>query len=94
MNYKRPPARRRKPAAGFETWFVPSSEAVHEGMGSAKGRYNVEARKQVSRRKYWIKHHGYTWYFSLVAALVARFALYVVAAGGALFALRRIIRRK
>jgi len=85
---------KRAAIAGWETWFVPSSEAVHEGMGSSKGQYNVEARKQVSRRKYWIKHHGYPWYFTLVAALVARFALYVVAAGGALFALRRIIRRK
>jgi len=73
---------------------VPSSEAVHEGMGSAKGQYSVESRKQVSRRKYWIKHHGYSWYFTLVAALIGRFVLYLVAAGGALFALRAIIRRK
>jgi GT2 family glycosyltransferase len=85
---------KRAANAGWETWFVPSSEAVHEGMGSAKGQYNVEARKQVSRRKYWIKHHGYAWYFALVAALVARFALYLVAAGCALFALRALVRRK
>lgn len=78
--------------AGWETWFVPTSEAVHEGMGSAKGQYSVESRKQRSRRKYWIKHHGYPWYVALVAALVGRFALYLVAAGGALYALRRIIR--
>ncbi len=32
--------------AGWETWFVPASEAVHEGMGSARGQYSVEARKQ------------------------------------------------
>jgi N-acetylglucosaminyl-diphospho-decaprenol L-rhamnosyltransferase len=85
---------KRAANAGWETWFVPSSEAVHEGMGSAKGQYSVEARKQVSRRKYWIKHYGYAWYFSLVAALVARFALYLAAAGGALFALGALIRRR
>ena len=85
---------KRAAMAGWETWFVPSSEAVHEGMGSAKGQYSVESRKQVSRRKYWIKHHGYAWYLSLVAALVGRFALYLVAAGGTLFALRAFIRRK
>ena len=85
---------KRAATAGWETWFVPSSEAVHEGMGSAKGQYSVEARKQVSRRKYWIKHHGYAWYGALVAALVGRFALYLLAAGGALFVLRAVIRRK
>jgi N-acetylglucosaminyl-diphospho-decaprenol L-rhamnosyltransferase len=85
---------KRAAAAGWETWFVPTSEAVHEGMGSAKGQYNVEARKQVSRRKYWIKHHGYAWYFTLVAALVGRFVLYLIAAGAALATLRAIIRRK
>jgi len=86
---------KRAAEAGWETWFVPSSEAVHEGMGSAKGQYNLaEKRKQSSRRKYWIKHHGYAWYFALVAALVGRFALYLVAAGGALVALRTFFRRK
>jgi N-acetylglucosaminyl-diphospho-decaprenol L-rhamnosyltransferase len=83
---------KRAAEAGWETWFVPTSEAVHEGMGSAKGQYNVEARKQVSRRKYWIKHHGYAWYFALVAALVTRFVLYLAVAGGLLFGLKRLIR--
>jgi N-acetylglucosaminyl-diphospho-decaprenol L-rhamnosyltransferase len=83
---------KRAADAGWETWFVPSSEAVHEGMGSAKGQYNVETRKQVSRRKYWIKHHGHGWYFALVAALIGRFALYLAAAGGLLFALRAAFR--
>lgn len=85
---------KRAADAGWETWFVPTSEAVHEGMGSAKGQYNVETRKQISRRKYWIKHHGYAWYVALVAALVGRFALYLVAAGGMLFGLKRLIRGK
>jgi N-acetylglucosaminyl-diphospho-decaprenol L-rhamnosyltransferase len=84
---------KRAANANWESWFVPASEAVHEGMGSAKGRYDlVEARKQTSRRKYWIKHHGYLWYGSLVAALVGRYALYLVAAGGAAAALRAVIR--
>ena len=83
---------KRAADAGWETWFVPASEAVHEGMGSARGQYNVEKRKQTSRRKYWIKHHGRAWYYALVAALVGRFVLYLIAAGGALFAVRRIVR--
>ena len=80
---------KRAAAAGWETWFVPSSEAVHEGMGSARGQYNVEARKQRSRRKYWIKHHGRVWYVSLVAALIGRYILYL----GALLALGRLAVR-
>jgi N-acetylglucosaminyl-diphospho-decaprenol L-rhamnosyltransferase len=85
---------KRAANAGWETWFVPSSEAVHEGMGSAKGQYNVETRKQVSRRKYWIKHHGYRWYFTLVAALIGRFALYLAAAAGAFVGLRALLSRR
>ena len=69
--------------AGWETWYVPASEAVHEGMGSARGQYNVEARKQRSRRAYWLKHHGPVWYATLVAALVGRYVLYAAVLGGA-----------
>ncbi|MBV8151185.1 MAG: glycosyltransferase family 2 protein, partial [Candidatus Eremiobacteraeota bacterium] len=64
---------KRATQAGWETWFVPSSEAVHEGRASARGSYNVEARKQRSRRAYWLKHHGPLWYGSLVAALLGRY---------------------
>ncbi|GAC1584791.1 MAG: glycosyltransferase family 2 protein [Candidatus Elarobacter sp.] len=78
--------------AGWETWFVPSSEAVHEGMGSARGQYNVEKRKQTSRRKYWIKHHGHAWYYSLVGALAGRYALYAGVVAGAIVLGRRLIR--
>lgn len=86
---------KRAAGAGWESWFVPASEAVHEGMGSANGDYGrVEARKQTSRRQYWIKHHGYAWYIALVAALVGRFALYLAAAGGILFAVNKLIGRK
>ena len=83
---------KRAAAAGFETWYVPSSEAVHEGMGSARGQYDVEKRKQASRRKYWRKHHGLLWYAALVAALVGRYLLYSAALLAALATLRRIVR--
>lgn len=84
---------KRAAGAGWETWFVPSSEAVHEGEGSARGAYSVEQRKQRSRRAYWIKHHGYLWYASLSAALVGRYALYAALAAGAVVAGRRVFRR-
>jgi N-acetylglucosaminyl-diphospho-decaprenol L-rhamnosyltransferase len=83
---------RRAADAGWETWFVPASEAVHEGMGSARGQYNVEKRKQASRRKYWIKHHGRAWYYSLVGALVGRYALYAGVVAGVVLAGRRLLR--
>jgi GT2 family glycosyltransferase len=84
---------KRAADAGWETWFVPSSEAVHEGMGSAKGQYSVEQRKQRSRRKYWIKHHGQLWYASLVAALVGRYALYAAVPLLAIIFGRRLFAR-
>jgi GT2 family glycosyltransferase len=85
---------KRAAAAGFETWYVPQSEAVHEGMGSARGQYNVEKRKQTSRRKYWIKHHGAAWYALLVAALVGRYALYAGVTLAGLRAARAALRSK
>ncbi len=85
---------KRAADAGWETWYVPSSEAVHEGMGSARGSYSVEARKQSSRRKYWAKHHGKFWYAALVCALVGRYILYLALAGAALALVRRAIPRK
>jgi GT2 family glycosyltransferase len=84
---------KRAADAGWETWFVPSSEAVHEGMGSAKGQYNVEMRKQRSRRAYWIKHHGNAWYAALVAALVLRYALYAFVLAATIAGVRRAARR-
>ncbi len=83
---------KRAAGAGWETWFVPASEAVHEGMGSARGQYNVEKRKQTSRRKYWLKHHGRAWYYSLVGALAARYALYAGVVAGAIVLGRRLLR--
>ncbi len=83
---------KRAADAGWETWFVPASEALHEGMGSARGQYDVEKRKQSSRRKYWLKHHGRAWYYSLVGALVGRYALYAGALAGAVVLGRRLLR--
>lgn len=84
---------KRAAEAGWETWFVPASEAVHEGMGSARGQYSVEKRKQTSRRKYWIKHHGRVWYYSLAGALVGRYALYAGTAAAAVVLARRLLLR-
>jgi GT2 family glycosyltransferase len=81
---------KRAADAGWETWYVPSSEAVHEGMGSARGSYNVETRKQTSRRKYWLKHYGRLWYAALVAALIGRYLLYALALVSGIVAMRCI----
>lgn len=83
---------KRAADAGWETWYVPASRAVHEGMGSARGQYNVEKRKQTSRRKYWIKHHGRAWYYGLVGALAGRYALYAGILAGAVVLGRRLLR--
>jgi GT2 family glycosyltransferase len=83
---------KRAAAAGWEAWFVAASEAVHEGQGSAKGQYSVEARKQRSRRAYWIKHHGYWWYAALNAALIGRYVLYLGLVVGVVRAGRRLMR--
>jgi len=83
---------KRAADAGWETWFVPSSEAVHEGMGSAKGQYSVEARKQRSRRKYWLKHHGLLWFYALSAALIARYVLYLALCALVAYVLMHFLR--
>lgn len=83
---------KRVAAAGYETWFYPGSEAVHEGQGSSQGR-SVEKLKQRSRRQYWVKHHGRFWYATLIAALVARYVLYAGALSAGIFAARRVFSR-
>jgi len=84
---------KRAADAGWETWYVPQSEAIHEGMGSAKGQYSVDARKQRSRRRYWIKHHGFGWYAALNAALIGRYAVYAGVAASAIVLGRRLFTR-
>ena len=83
---------KRAADAGWKTWYVPQSEAVHEGRASARGAYSVDARKKRSRRAYWLKHHGPVWYGTLVAALVGRYALYAGAVGVVALAARRVFR--
>lgn len=84
---------KRAADAGWETWFLPSSEAVHEGMGSSGGQLRlVEARKQRSRRAYWLKHHGPWWYAGLVGALTGRYVLYAGALAAAVALGRRALR--
>ena len=85
---------KRAAEAGWETWYVPASEAVHEGMGSARGNYNVETRKQTSRRKYWVKHHGQLWYASLVGALIGRYVLYASVLVAGIASLRSALSRR
>ena len=85
---------KRAAAAGWETWYVPQSEAVHEGMGSARGLYSVEGRKQRSRRAYWLKHHGPFWYAALVTALIGRYVFYALTLGAALAAARFALGRR
>jgi hypothetical protein len=63
-------------------------------MGSARGQYNVEKRKQISRRKYWIKHHGRLWYYALVVALVGRFFAYALAPVAIAVVVRRAFARR
>ncbi len=67
--------------AGLRVVYLPQCVVVHgsEKGGSKKtwGAAGVLGWRQRSRRLYWIKRRGYLWYYSLCAALVAR---YVVAA--------------
>ncbi len=84
---------KRAAGLGIETWFVPTSIALHEGMGSAISRGAVERHKRAGRRRYWIKHHGRLWYYALSAALVVRYALYAVPLAGAALLLRRALGR-
>ncbi|MBV8365757.1 MAG: glycosyltransferase family 2 protein [Candidatus Eremiobacteraeota bacterium] len=65
---------------GRRVVFLPQCIAMHksEQGGSRKtwGKSGVLSWRQRSRRLYWIKHHGAWWYYSLSAALVARYLLY------------------
>ncbi|MDP9017143.1 MAG: glycosyltransferase family 2 protein [Candidatus Eremiobacteraeota bacterium] len=76
--------------AGYETWFVPGAKATHVGQGSSRGR-SVESHKQRSRRKYWLKHHGRMWYYTLSAALAGRYLLYLAIAAGLLLVARHVL---
>ncbi len=66
---------------GMRVVYLPQCVVTHAGEqgGSlgAWGKSGVLGWRQRSRRLYWIKHHGLLWYWSLSAALVARYALYL-----------------
>lgn len=81
---------RRVADAGFESWFVPDAHVTHVGQGSSGGK-GVERYKQRSRRLYWVKHHGRLWYYSLSAALVGRFVLYLGILAGIALLIRRLV---
>jgi len=83
---------KRVAEAGYEVWYVPSAEATHAGQGSSGGK-NVERYKRESRRKYWVKHYGLMWYYSLSAALAARYVLYAGALVGSALLARRLLAR-
>lgn len=65
---------------GLRVVYLPQCTVTHEGEagGSKKtwGKSGVLGWRQRSRRLYWIKRHGLLWYWSLSAALVARYVLY------------------
>jgi N-acetylglucosaminyl-diphospho-decaprenol L-rhamnosyltransferase len=73
--------------------YLPQCIATHAGeAGGSKrtwGKSGVLGWRQRSRRLYWIKHHGLLWYWSLSAALIARYVLYA----GALAALALFVRK-
>ncbi|MDQ2679453.1 MAG: glycosyltransferase family 2 protein [Candidatus Eremiobacteraeota bacterium] len=82
---------KRAADAGYESWFIPQAQATHIGQGSSRGK-SVERMKQQSRRKYWIKHHGHLWYYSLSAALAGRYILYAAVLCGIVVVARRLLR--
>lgn len=77
--------------AGYETWFVPSAQAEHVGEGSSRGK-SVEGYKQRSRRAYWVKHHGRLWYYTLAAALIARYVLMLAVLVGLVLGVRAVVK--
>lgn len=77
---------------GLRVVYLPQCVVTHAGeQGGSQatwGKSGVLGWRQRSRRLYWIKRHGLLWYWSLSAALVARYALYLAVAVGA-FAIAR-----
>ena len=78
---------------GMRVVYLPQCVVTHAGEqgGSQQtwGKSGVLGWRQRSRRLYWIKHHGLLWYWSLSAALVGRYALYV----GVVIALVVVVRK-
>ena len=80
---------------GMRVVYLPQCVVTHAGEqgGSlgAWGKSGVLGWRQRSRRLYWIKHHGLLWYWSLSAALVARYALYLAAIALVVVAVRKAL---
>jgi len=81
--------------AGLRLVYLPQCVAVHGGEkgGSKKtwGAAGVLGWRQRSRRLYWIKRHGYLWYYSLCAALVGRYVVALALIAGAIVVVRRVV---
>lgn len=79
--------------AGLRVVYLPQCVVIHgsEKGGSKKtwGAAGVLGWRQRSRRLYWIKRHGYFWYYSLSAALVGRYVVVLAIAAGIVLAVRR-----
>jgi N-acetylglucosaminyl-diphospho-decaprenol L-rhamnosyltransferase len=80
---------------GLRVVYLPQCVVTHAGeAGGAKktwGASGVLGWRQRSRRLYWIKHHGLFWYWSLSAALAARYVLYAAALVALIFVARRTL---
>jgi GT2 family glycosyltransferase len=81
---------------GMRVVFLPQCVVTHlgESGGSRKtwGKSGVLGWRQRSRRLYWIKRHGPLWYYSLSAALVGRYVLYLAIVAGVVMWIRSSLR--
>jgi len=79
---------------GLRLVYLPQCVAVHgsEKGGSKKtwGAAGVLGWRQRSRRLYWIKRHGYLWYYSLCAALLGRYVVALALVAAAVVWIRRM----
>ncbi len=80
---------------GLRVVYLPQCVVTHAGEqgGSLRtwGKSGVLGWRQRSRRLYWIKHHGALWFWSLSAALAARYVLYLVVLAAAVVVARRAL---
>ena len=81
---------------GMRVVYLPQCVVTHasEQGGSRKtwGKSGVLGWRQRSRRLYWVKRHGSFWYYSLSAALVGRYVLYVAVVAGVIVWIRSVLR--
>src|SRR5579863_1962870 len=80
---------------GLRVVYLPQCVVVHgsEKGGSKKtwGAAGVLGWRQRSRRLYWVKRHGYLWYYSLCAALVGRYVVALALIAGVIVVVRRVV---